>query len=240
MKRCRQRRVWLAGLTAAVALGRSGAAAQSEVPSLALAAGLSWLELNGTRRLVRGDRKVVTTDASGGVAPWLEVTYPLTRNLRLDVGVTRLASEYTHTETFTNGMVLQTVDDLVLQMYTGGVGRSWRLGSWSVAGEAHLALLRYSPYLELASERQVPSDLSTINRGPFDLKVSNGVGLGVRLEVDAPLSRAVVVRSSVGLTVGFMPADILDDPEDPEPGHDVFSPMHPLSVGLGLGYRPRR
>lgn len=38
---------------------------------------MSWLELNGERRLVRGDRKVVTTNATGGLAPFLEASFKL-------------------------------------------------------------------------------------------------------------------------------------------------------------------
>jgi hypothetical protein len=34
-----------------------------------------------------------------------------------------------------------------------------------------------------------------------------------------------------------MPADIINDPEGPEDGHDINSPMHPFALGVGLGYR---
>ena len=41
----------------------------------------------------------------------------------------------------------------------------------------------------------------------------------------------------IHLTIGFMSADIIDDPEDPEDGSDVNSPMHPLGIGLGVRHR---
>ena len=73
---------------------------------------------------------------------------------------------------------------------------------------------------------------------PFNLSVLNSFGGGLGIGVEAPLGHGGVFFSAgARLTLGFMPADIINDPEDPEDGHDVNSPMHPLSVGLGVGYR---
>ena len=80
--------------------------------------------------------------------------------------------------------------------------------------------------------------MATINPTPFDLTVSNGLGLGFGVGVDMSLGETGLFLSpGASLTVAFMPADIIDDPKDPEDGSDIFSPMHPLSIRLGLGYR---
>ena len=61
--------------TAAVDVAAQNAASTERCWSFG--GGMNWLELNGERRLVRGDRKVVTTNATGGLAPFLEASFKL-------------------------------------------------------------------------------------------------------------------------------------------------------------------
>ena len=230
----------LAALAATVTVDVAAQSSTSTKRAWSFNGGLSWLELNGERRLVRGDRKVVTTNADGGLAPFLAASFKLSNRYSLTFGATRVTSSYTHTETFTNGLSVGTTDDLTLGMITGGVKRSWGApGASQLNVDAHLAFLRYNDRLDLLSEQQLPADLSTINPTPFTLDVLNSFGAGLGIGVEVPLGDSgLFLSSGARLTLGFMPADIIDDPEDPEDGHDVNSPMHPLAIGLGLGYRP--
>ena len=122
---------------------------------------------------------------------------------------------------------------------SGGVKRTWGApGALKLNVDAHVAFLLYNDRLELLSEQQLPAELSTIDPTPFNLSVLNRFGGGLGIGVEAPLGHGGVFFSAgARLTLGFMPADIINDPEDPEDGHDVNSPTHPLSVGLGVGYR---
>ena len=230
------------GLVALATTAATDLAAQnttSSARSWSFSGGLSWLELNGERRLVRGDRKVVTTNAEGGVAPFLEASFPLNDRYSLTFAATRVESRYTHNETFTNGLSVETTDDLTLGMIAAGVKRTWgRSGALKLNVNAHLAFLLYNDRLELLSEQQLPADPSTIEATPFNLSVLNSFGGGLGIGVEAPLADSgLFLSAGARLTLGFMPADIINDPEDPEDGHDVNSPMHPLSIGLGVGYR---
>lgn len=169
----------------------------------------SWVELNGSRRLVRGDRKVVSTDAVGGFAPHLTIRHRVSERYSLTLSIFRMETRYTHLE-------------------AGGWGTLYL--------DAHATLLRFSDELNLLSEQALPAGLANINPTPFDLTVSNGLGL--RGGVDMTLGEnGLFLSPGASLTVAFMPADIIDEPEDPEDGSDIFSPMHPLSIRLGLGYR---
>ena len=155
------------------------------------------------------------------------------------MGATRVESRYTHNETVTNGLSVETIDDLTLGMMSGGVKRTWGApGALKLNVDAHVAFLLYNDRLELLSEQQLPAELSTIDPTPFNLSVLNSFGGGLGIGVEAPLGHGGLFFSAgARLTLGFMPAGIINDPEDPEDGHDVNSPTHPLSVGLGVGYR---
>lgn len=203
-----------------------------------MSGGVGWTALNGARRLVRGDRKVVTTDASGGWTPFIEAGVGLGDRYTLSFRVSTLHARYTHNEAFTNGMELETSDDLPIRMFTGGVGRLWTPGHGAtVTVGMHIAYLAYGDTLYLVSERIVPEDLSTINPGRLDLRVVNAFGLGGGAQLSVPLGgTGVRLALNARLTVAFMPANIIDDPEDPEPHVDVNSPMHPIDVGLALVY----
>ena len=207
--------------------------------SWSVTAGVEWLELNGTRRLVRGTRKVVTTDASSGMVPFLEVAIRLNDRLSLTLGARSLDSDYEHVETFTNGHLIETSDELSLDVFTAGLRRGWGLGHQTrVSLDAYVAYLRFNERLNLMSEQQVPADVTTINPTPFDLTVFDDVGLGLGVDAEVPLGSAgLYLNARVNLTIGFMSADIVNDPEDPEDGRDVNSPMHPLGVGVGVRYR---
>jgi len=70
------------------------------------------------------------------------------------------------------------------------------------------------------------------------LIVHDGPGLGIVFGGYFPLrASGLFVSSSVGLTLAWMRADIIDDPEDPEPGSDISSPMHPIRIRTALGCR---
>jgi hypothetical protein len=134
---------------------------------------------------------------------------------------------------------VETTDELSLGMITGGVKRIWGApGAPRLNVDVHLAFLRYNDRLELVSEQQLPADLSTINPTPFNLDVLDSFGGGLGVGVQVPLGGSGFFLSGhTRLTLGFMPADIINDPEGPENGHDINSPMHPFAVGVGLGYR---
>ena len=75
-------------------------------------------------------------------------------------------------------------------------------------------------------------------RTTFDLAVSDNVGLGGGVEAEVPIGDSgLYLIGRIHLTIGFMSADIIDDPEDTEDGSDVNSPMHPLGIGRGVRHR---
>ncbi len=84
---------------AALAVAATDVAGQTATTpghSWSITMGTGWLELTGERRLVRGDRKVVTTDAESGVAPFLDVSFAMNDRYNLTFTATRLGSSYTH------------------------------------------------------------------------------------------------------------------------------------------------
>jgi len=68
------------------------------------------------------------------------------------LGATRVESRYTHNETVTNGLSVETIDDLTLGMMSGGVKRTWGApGALKLNVDAHVAFLLYNDRLELLS-----------------------------------------------------------------------------------------
>jgi hypothetical protein len=192
------RTIAVGAMVALAAVPTDGACQTATSPgnSWSITLGTGWLALNGERRLVRDDRKVVTTDAESGVAPMLDVSFSLNDRYSLMFTATRLVSSYTHTETFTNGLGIATTDQLTLGMITGGLKRTWGApGASRLEVDAHLAFLRYADRLELVSEQQLPADLSTITPTPFNLDVLDSFGGGLGVGVEVPLAGSGVFLS---------------------------------------------
>ena len=166
----------------------------------------SWVELNGSRRLVRGDRKVVSTDAVGGFAPHLTIRHRASERYSLTLSLFRMETRYTHREDFTNGLSVTTTDKLMIKSASVGVRRHLEAGGWGTPYlDAHATLLRFSDELNLLSEQALPADLATINPTPFDLTVSNGLGLGFGVGVDMTLGETGLFLSpGASLTVAFI------------------------------------
>jgi len=201
--------------------------------------GVDWLELNGEVRLVRGSRKVVTTDAGSGISWGGQVEFIPGGRFGFFLEFTQLASDYTHNEDFTNGLSISTTDDLKLNMIQVGFNRYyWQDRKIDFFAGVHFSYVMYSKKLNLFSEQMpLPADLSTINPTPFNLEVHNGPGIGIHLGIIIPLNQNWFISTGSSLSLAWMRADIIDDPEDPESGSDINSPFHPLKVGIKIGYR---
>lgn len=196
---------------------------------------VGYLAPDGQTRLVRGNRKIVTTDMLNTFGFSAKFGYKISKTRYATFSINSANITYELKEDYTGGLKIYSDDDFSITAFNIGLQQYFGKSDIRLYGAVNVGYVIFLDDIDLLGEEYLnPLPENEIVVYPYKYKTHNYVGFGIDFGIDLDITEhfGFVIGSSLYMTE--MRASLVDDPEDD--GIDIESSANSLSFSVGMKY----
>jgi hypothetical protein len=214
-------------------------------PNAEISFGVNYSNPYGEIKLVRGTRKVVTTDFTGSLSYQLKATKIMNSKNCVSISIGFANYTYNNREDYNDGYRNYSSDDfnyIPLFLHYDRIIKMWNTKLDFILG-GHTGIIIYQKEINLLSELhllEIPVDEwppHPENLSPFDLEIHNGFGIGFHIGLRKMLYKERLFCEVVAsASYASFSAGIINDFEN-DGDDDIQLKTNPFDLGIQIGYR---